>query len=179
MDPVDWPKLPVVEITVSEAQAFADWLTKQSGGRHHFRLPTLDEWEVAARGMDEREFPWGNCFSYEDVWANWMPNMSEDPFEERAPVGSFPDRMSPYGILDMAGNVSEFTSGCPRSSSPGTAEPSGTREDGLPCSMVVLRGGNLSHLWYDATVVRASQVPLDSCSAFIGFRVAMDVDRDE
>ncbi len=165
-----WPQLPVVNVKPDEARAFAAWLTRLSNGRYRFRLPTPDEWELAARGFDGREFPWGDCFSYEGAWTNWMPNVSEDPFQELAPVGSFPDTCSPYGICDMAGNVTEFTSACVTSD--GRIAAAAGRTD---CQNLVVRGGNFTQLYYDAFLARITVVSLDTCASSIGFRLAMDV----
>ncbi len=174
-----WPKLPVVDISVDEARAYAAWLTRQSGGRYHFRLPTQEEWELAARGVDGREFPWGNCFSYKGEWSNWMSNASQDPYNRRAPVGSFQEYMSPYGILDMAGNVSEFTAGCGLGVSDDLNEGGEVEPSGEDCPSVILRGGNHTHLWYDAIAARVRQVPRETCSTYVGFRLAMDVARSD
>ncbi|MFO0551927.1 MAG: SUMF1/EgtB/PvdO family nonheme iron enzyme [Polyangiaceae bacterium] len=70
------------------------------------RLPHESEWELAARGTDERAYPWGNE-PIDDTRACW--NRLDKKLGTCA-VGSFPKGASPYGVLDMSGNVSEWTS---------------------------------------------------------------------
>jgi iron(II)-dependent oxidoreductase len=82
---------PVVLVDWFDAYAFANWSGK--------RLPTEDEWEIAAGSGDGREFPWGNTFGPEKCAVGDAP----------VPVGAYPDGMSPWGAHDMAGNVSEWT----------------------------------------------------------------------
>ncbi|MEM7634883.1 MAG: SUMF1/EgtB/PvdO family nonheme iron enzyme [Pseudomonadota bacterium] len=93
---------PVVMVSRADADAFANWLSAQTGKQ--WSLPTEQQWEKAARGADGNRFPWGDTFN-PDV----LNSHDKGPFTTM-PVGSFTDGASPYGLLDPAGQVFEWTS---------------------------------------------------------------------
>ncbi len=91
---------PVVGISWFEAVAYACWLSEQTG--HDYYLPTEAEWEKAARGPDGNIWPTGNTWKAEHC------NSKEAGLKRTTPVGHYPSGASPYGVLDMAGNVWEW-----------------------------------------------------------------------
>ncbi|WP_420349164.1 formylglycine-generating enzyme family protein [Pelagibius sp.] len=92
---------PVVLVSHGDAEAFAAWLSAETG--RSWRLPGVLEWEKAARGDDGRRFPWG------DAWDPARLNSHDQGPFDTLPVGRFPAGASPYGLLDAAGQVFEWT----------------------------------------------------------------------
>jgi len=85
---------------VKDAEAFAAWRSKRDGVT--YRLPTEEEWEFAARsGGEYKSFPWGN---------SWAANHAVVKEAAPQPVGSYPDGKNRWGVVDLIGNVWEWTS---------------------------------------------------------------------
>ncbi|MBK6579847.1 MAG: SUMF1/EgtB/PvdO family nonheme iron enzyme [Sandaracinaceae bacterium] len=103
-DGVEHPQYPRNCVTWQQADAYCRW----RGGR----LPTETEWEFAARGADGRLYPWGHD-EPDDTRARWGGAHGLRRLYT-APVGSFPAGASPFGVLDMSGNVSEWVSDATR-----------------------------------------------------------------
>jgi formylglycine-generating enzyme required for sulfatase activity len=100
------PDRPVVGVTREAAMAYCRWLARTTG--RLIRLPTAEEWEKAARGVDARNYPWGNEFNpeYAFIYEN---KEARKTYGHWAPPGSFPIDKSVYGVMDMGGNVREWT----------------------------------------------------------------------
>ena len=91
---------PVGNVSAKDAEAFAAWRSQQDGIT--YRLPTEAEWEFAARdGGQYKAFPWGD---------NWEDRRAVVKAASPRPVGSYPEGKNRWGVLDLIGNISEWTS---------------------------------------------------------------------
>lgn len=154
------PRMPVAGVTQTEARAYCRFV----GGR----LPTEAEWERAARGPSSNRFPWGRLYNSRMANHGRSPEGpdDEDGYALAAPVGSFPDGASPYGLLDVAGNVWEWTASPPREDDVGPGADATVYR--------VIRGGSWAQPPDALRVTHRVWVPTTEHRSDLGFRCAYD-----
>jgi sulfatase modifying factor 1 len=121
---------PVIYVSWLDAVAYCNWLAGVTGKA--YRLPSEAEWEKGARGTDGWIYPWGN------EWDPKRCNCKEGGRGDTTPVGAYPQGASPYGLLDMAGNVWEW---CHSLLKPYPYDAKDGREDPKATGHRVVRGG--------------------------------------
>ena len=158
---------PVVGVSWSEAQSYADWLTRQSGKR--YRLPSEAEWEFAAQAGMRSAYPWG--FGMEPGRALCFDCGSQCDNRSTAPVGSFAPNA--FGLYDTAGNALEWVADCYVNGYEGAPTDGRPRGDG-DCANRVARGGAYNKPAPSLkTIARAKFVPETRLNS-LGFRVARE-----
>jgi formylglycine-generating enzyme required for sulfatase activity len=166
-----YPNRPIVGVCWFEALAFARWMTSQYQAAGSVladetaivRLPFELEWEVAARGVDGRQWPWGS------EWNSQLANTHECGIEHLCAVGLFPEADSPFGVSDMSGNCWDWTA----SSSSPYSEGCQPADPMAPDVGVSVRGGSWCHDRFSARgAFRDWNVPGDR-SDTVGFRLVV------
>lgn len=169
----DWPQglSPAIEVSWGDAAGFCWWFSAKTGENIH--LPTEAQWEKAARGADQRRYPWGNSPPDENK-AYFTASSTSRPI--KTGIDQRPEGQSPYGIYDMAGNAAEW---CLDWYSPGYYTISPERNPVGPPggSYRVLRGGSCRD---DAAGIRSARRDFydpGSKERFIGFRVVKEASK--
>ncbi len=158
---------PIINVNWNDAKAYADWVGAT--------LPTEAQWEKAARGTDGRIYPWGNKWDETKCANNYRISDKGDLLIETHSVGSFPTGASPYGVMDMTGNVFEWCADWYDSNYKIIAakNPTGPKTG----EFRILRGGSWGnnigyHYYYNSCAFRNGDYPYD-CIGFFGFRCTL------
>jgi eukaryotic-like serine/threonine-protein kinase len=155
--PLGATRRPVTGVTWDDADAYARWAGK--------RLPTEAEWEFTARGTDGRRYPWGN------EWKTGHANADASSLNHLADVGAHPAGASPFGVLDMVGNVWEWTAS-DLTAYPGGQLPKQTTSGDLK----VIRGGAFDIMrQFTTTTYRRGYPARGSDYSRTGFRCVKDL----
>lgn len=144
------PHQPVVGVSWFDVMTYCDWLSARLG--YEVIIPTENQWQRAAQGDDGREYPWGN---------RWNKNFAntDEKINHTTPVHQYPEGASPYGLMDMAGNVWEWC----------FVEP---EMEEFVNSSIVLRGGSWLNYSMFATV-NARNIRLPNMDySDVGFRLS-------
>lgn len=152
---------PVIYVDWEMAKNYCEWVDR--------RLPTDTEWEKAARGTDGNIYPWGDTFEGNllnfcdrNCTYSWANQSFDDGFADTAPVSHYPAGASPYGVLNMVGNVKEWVSDSEFSD----------------IGIEVVRGGSWYHKETNVDTLRSPIIDPSSKDSQIGFRCAMDASLD-
>lgn len=160
---------PVINVSWNDANAYADWIRRQTGLA--YRLPTEAEWEYAARANTYAAYWWGKDIGLNNAVCHDCG--SEFDGKSTAPVGSF--KANSFGLYDMNGNVYEWVSDCYNENYE-NAPDDGSSWDVGQCNLRVMRGGS----WYDIPrLIRSAsryRHPSNASQNTWGFRLALNLD---
>lgn len=145
---------PVTGVSFEDAEAYARWAGK--------RLPTEEEWEAAAHGDQIRRYPWGDQFQADRL------NSAQSNLKQPTPVNSYPTGAGPFGNVDLAGNVWEWTA------SEALPYPGNTEKISNPTQekLMVIRGGSFENKPPDCVTTYRNWVPAATRYKALGFRCA-------
>lgn len=169
--PENADQIPVTHVSYKDATDYCRWLTSNRNDGFEYRLPSEEEWEFAARGQDAskenaaiRLYPWG------EKWIDGAANTKESRLSHPRNVDSYSNGASQAGVLNLAGNVFEWT----RSDFnhyPGSDQQT-PREPGYQGTYQVVRGGSFDYpKEYAMTTTRVWAKPEDKGPS-LGFRCA-------
>ncbi len=149
---------PVIGLSLADAEKYAAWLSEQTGNK--YRLPTEEEWEKAARAGKDVVYPWGDDEPKKEKKANYKGN---GKFKGPSPVGSFENGKNEWGLVDMAGNVWEWTSSTRK------ADPASTSR--------VVKGGSYLDGSTDLRISNFREEDSQKGAVDVGFRLVMEVSK--
>lgn len=161
---------PVVCVSWHDAEAYVDWLSRHTGRR--YRLPTADEWELAARAGDPAIDLAGDCEEQAGAAAPGATGCTDEPGAVTA-VGSF--AANAFGLHDMVGNVGEWSADCWHGPPSGTDGSRMVAEAGAACTQRSVHGGSRMKSPEERHEALSEPRTADARYAFIGFRVAGDL----
>lgn len=155
---------PVVNITWNDALYFCKWASVIS--QRGISLPSEAQWEKAGRGTDGRIFPWGNQ-KPDTQLANFFPNI-----KNTTPVGTYPSGASPYGVMDLSGNVWEWVDDWYRADTY-SAGPSRNPRGPIKGEEKIIRGGSWMNVDYLLRLAIRGRCHPFSSDFHIGFRCSL------
>ncbi|MCU0510953.1 MAG: SUMF1/EgtB/PvdO family nonheme iron enzyme [Anaerolineae bacterium] len=158
-DRVAYGDHPRVNVSWYEAQAFCNWLSDRTGLK--IGLPTDAEWQRAAQGDDGRQYPWGNRFD------KLLCNCADSKIRRTTPVTRFVKGASPFGVLDLAGNIWEW---CATARTPAQKLAEGEQPERI------IRGGSYSSPFKRIRTTQRLSLKPNARYASIGFRVIAGVE---
>jgi formylglycine-generating enzyme required for sulfatase activity len=146
-------KRPVINVSWNDAQTYIQWLSHKTG--KSYRLPSEEEWKIAARAGTTTDYYWGNDVGRNN--ANCDGCGSEWDNRKTAPVGSF--KPNAFGLYDMLGNVWQWTDSCWKGN----------------CAKRMFCGGSWNHRPQDMYVTSCNWFDTGKRMRYLGFRLAMTI----